>query len=231
MTLQDSSTEAPARGQRWRVDLVLGLIVVMALLVLGIAAKQPSVTAADVALDEGMAAGRVAPLTSLAQLLTTMAQPAVGAVAAVLVPSVLFLLGRRLMAVRMLGLFGVALAGASVVKVLIGEPRPPAALAAVAADTGHSFPSGHVTVAATVCAAVWVLTRRSDLAWRIIVGAVAAAFAVGVGWSRLYLGVHYLPDVVGSYLVVASAVLLVSAFLGVPAVRGLLGRRRLAASR
>lgn len=225
MTLQDSSTEAPARGQRWRVDLVLGLIVVMALLVLGIAAKQPSVTAADVA------AGRVAPLTSLAQLLTTMAQPAVGVVAAVLVPSVLFLLGRRLMAVRMLGLFGVALAGASVVKVLIGEPRPPAALAAVAADTGHSFPSGHVTVAATVCAAVWVLTRRSDLAWRIIVGAVAAAFAVGVGWSRLYLGVHYLPDVVGSYLVVASAVLLVSAFLGVPAVRGLLGRRRLAASR
>ena len=188
-------------GRKWRGDLANGLIVGMAAVVLGIGARLPSVMAADLRLDQNAALGRSGILTSVAVLLTTMAQPAVGLAAAVLGPVVLLLLRRRVMAVRIFGLFGVALAGAAVVKMVIAEPRPPAALAAVAADTGHSFPSGHVTVAAAMCVTVWMLTRQSDLAWRILLGGVAAAFALCVGWSRVYLGVHYLPDVVGSYLV------------------------------
>lgn len=229
MLLQEaSSAGSTCGGRKWRGDLANGLIVGMAAVVLGIGARLPSVMAADLRLDQGVAADRSGILTSVAVLLTTAAQPAVGLAAAVLVPLVLLLLRRRVLAVRIFGLFGVALAGAAVVKVVIAEPRPPAALAAVAADTGHSFPSGHVTVAAAMCVTVWMLTRQSDLAWRIPLGGVAAAFALCVGWSRVYLGVHYLPDVVGSYLVVASAALLVNAFFGIPAMRALLARLTLA---
>ncbi len=225
MTLQETPDAGTSVGRaRWRGDLANGVLVGMVAVVLGIGAKLPNVTAADLRLDQGLASGRSGLLTSVAVLLTAAAQPAVGLAAAVLGPLVLLLLRRRVMAVRIFGLLGVALAGAAVVKVVVAEPRPPAALAAVAADTGHSFPSGHVTVAAAMCVAVWMLTRRGDLAWRVLLGGVAAAFALAVGWSRVYLGVHYLPDVVGSYLVVASAALLVSAFFGIPAVRALLDR-------
>ncbi len=225
MTLQETPDAGTTIGRaRWRGGLGNGLLVGIAAVVLGIGARLPSVMAADLRLDQGVAAGRSGILTSVAVLLTTAAQPAVGLAAAVLVPLVLLLLRRRVLAVWIFGLFGVALAGAAVIKVMIAEPRPPAVLAAVSADTGNSFPSGHVTVAAAMCVTVWMLTRHRDLAWRILLGGVAAAFAVGVGWSRVYLGVHYLPDVVGSYLVVASAALLVNAFFGVPAVRALLDR-------
>ena len=223
MTLQETPDVGTTIGRaRWRGELGNGLIVGMTAVILGIGAKLPSVMAADLRLDEGVAAGRSGFLTSVAVSLTAAAQPAVGLAAAVLVPWVLLLLRRRMLAVRIFGLFGVALAGAAVVKVVIAEPRPPAVLAAIAADTGHSFPSGHVTVAAAICVTVWMLTRQRNLAWRILLGGVAAAFAVGVGWSRVYLGVHYLPDVIGSYLVVASAALLVNAFMVFPAVRALL---------
>ena len=130
----------------------------------------------------------------------------------------------RLVAVRVFGLFGGALGLAWVVKMVVAEPRPPAVLAAVAADTGHSFPSGHVTVAAAMCVAVWILTRQAGAVRRILFGGMAAAFALIVGWSRVYLGVHYLPDVIGSYLAVAAAAFGLRAILGFPVVSDFMDR-------
>jgi undecaprenyl-diphosphatase len=83
----------------------------------------------------------------------------------------------------------------------MGRVRPPVGDWAGAAG-GPAFPSGHTT-AATVFAAgcAWVLLaryrtgRRRRLIW-----AGAVAWALLVGWSRVWLGVHWPTDVVGGWL-------------------------------
>jgi len=101
---------------------------------------------------------------------------------------------------RPLALLAGAVAGAWVVQVavkqLVERPRPPAALA-VSHATGFAFPSGHATDAAAVYGMLAVLLARSGRgAARVAAWAGAAALIALVGLSRLYLGVHWLSDVV-----------------------------------
>jgi len=101
---------------------------------------------------------------------------------------------------RPLALLAGAVAGAWVVQVavkqLVERPRPPAALA-VSHATGFAFPSGHATDAAAVYGMLAVLLARSGRgAAKVAAWAGAAALIALVGLSRLYLGVHWLSDVV-----------------------------------
>ena len=84
---------------------------------------------------------------------------------------------------------------------LIGRARPPVADWAGAAG-GPSFPSGHATAATLFAlAAGWALASRVPAGWpRRAVWAGAAAYAAAVGWSRVWLGVHWPADVIGGWL-------------------------------
>ncbi len=64
-----------------------------------------------------------------------------------------------------------------------------------------SFPSGHATTAAVTFAGIVLLVWRSSLPHDLKVAASIppACFALGIGWSRLVLGAHYLSDVLGGY--------------------------------
>jgi len=87
-------------------------------------------------------------------------------------------------------------------KFLVGRARPPLPFALVAAD-GYSFPSGHATATAAIAVlCAWMLTRWLITWWngRVMVWSVAMCSAFVIGFSRVYLGVHYVSDVLSGWL-------------------------------
>ena len=87
-----------------------------------------------------------------------------------------------------------------IVKPVVGRARPPAALQVGRPDIGRAFPSGHATQSIAfygmlaVVLIVWYAPRHRRL---FVAG--AALITLVVGASRLYLGVHWLTDVLGGY--------------------------------
>lgn len=76
----------------------------------------------------------------------------------------------------------------------------------------YSFPSGHATVAVGFYGALaLLLTLRLGAPWRWIVAAAGASLVLLIGFSRLYLGVHYPTDILAGYL--AAALWLASVWL------------------
>lgn len=84
-------------------------------------------------------------------------------------------------------LFGAALNG--FLKAAFGLPRPPAELH-LTQETGNGFPSGHSQYAASFWSNVAFASRG---AWAL----AASTLIVLVALSRVYLGVHYIGDVLG----------------------------------
>ncbi len=115
-----------------------------------------------------------------------------------------------------LGASIVATAVAEWAKEVIGRSRPPAGLALVPTD-GTAMPSsiGAMTAAAAVPLILWGL-HRGDVVGRVI-AAVLVVGTVLIGVSMVYLGAHWLSDVLAGWALGAA--------LGVAAYRLLVRRR------
>jgi len=69
-------------------------------------------------------------------------------------------------------------------------------------ETDYSFPSGHTSIAFATATSLTLSFHK----WYVVVPAYA--YAATVGYSRMYLGVHYPSDVLGGALVGAGSSLL-----------------------
>ncbi|MFQ5553714.1 MAG: phosphatase PAP2 family protein, partial [Thermoplasmata archaeon] len=97
---------------------------------------------------------------------------------------------------KRLGLFLIVLLLVSgtlnaVLKAFFGLPRPPAGLhKTVPPLTGNGFPSGHAQTSTAFWSAIALISRG----WWIL---LAVAMITLVAFSRVYLGVHFVGDVLG----------------------------------
>jgi len=94
-------------------------------------------------------------------------------------------------------------------KAAVGRPRP---VWPDPVDSAHyaAFPSGHAMTATVVCGLLlWLLHRYGPgrAVWRTA-QAVAVVSVLGVGLTRVWLGVHWPSDVVGGWLLGALLVAL-----------------------
>ena len=97
-----------------------------------------------------------------------------------------------------LGLY--MLAGHCILKPLFARPRPcdirPEMLTLVARPNGWSFPSGHTASGFAAAFALWMQNRK--------LGTPALILAAFIGFTRLYLYVHFPTDVLGGIVLGAA---------------------------
>ncbi|MDQ0193203.1 phosphatase PAP2 family protein [Paenibacillus wynnii] len=80
---------------------------------------------------------------------------------------------------------------------------------------GHSFPSGHSMTAFSLYVVIAYLLWHSisSKSGRRLLIAGTILITTGIGWSRVYLGVHYPSDVIGGYTASAAWLMLSIGFL------------------
>jgi membrane-associated phospholipid phosphatase len=97
-------------------------------------------------------------------------------------------------------------------------------------EEGYGFPSGHAQLSLTLFLSLAVhLTRRCTRPLhKALVWALAGIIILAIGFSRLYLGVHFLHDIIGGWIL--GALLLLAFFFLYPRCSGFL-RAKLTALR
>ncbi|KAF0207840.1 MAG: phosphatase PAP2 family protein [Actinomycetota bacterium] len=92
----------------------------------------------------------------------------------------------------------------AIIKPIAGRLRPAIEYARIPQPSSLSFPSGHAIGAflffGTLVFLVLTVEERLRLRDKVLISTVCIAFIVAVSLSRVYLGVHYLGDVLGAWL-------------------------------
>lgn len=147
-------------------------------------------------LNARLQSGRTATRDAMAFAASTAGNVPFTIVTALLAAGVVWWFGRRWW-VALAPPLALAIEGSvhAVVSLVIGRARPQVEQLDAAQPTA-SFPSGHVGANVALWIVLAVLARQHQARWlRWVVAAYAVGFTVVLSWSRLYLGMHHLSDV------------------------------------
>ena len=206
------------REVRYAALQVAGLLTLFALLAVHVHVGG-WLTSADAGVADWLVAHRSPTLTTIARTATDLGSPAVIAAIALATAMIVGYRQRAVLpAITILATVVLAGAASSLTKIVVARARPPVALHLVA-ETDYSFPSGHVTGTVALLGVVLVvapITRR----WvRTVAVAAATAAWLLIATSRLYLGVHWLTDVLaGTVLATAVVIATTTALRSIGAV-------------
>jgi undecaprenyl-diphosphatase len=164
--------------------------------------------AVDDAWNTAMADAEMAWLVGVAETFHRIGAVPIALPAAVTVAVVFLVMRRWWLAGAWVAMVGGAQILSTVTKVLVGRDRP---LDALVHESSAAYPSGHAAVSgaamaiglAVLLGVLWPNRHRLFLSAGVV-------YAVAMAWSRTYLRVHWLADVVGG-LVLGTAVVLVVA--------------------
>lgn len=106
----------------------------------------------------------------------------------------------------------VGVAGAGIINKtlkLVFERARPDLWEHLVTETSYSFPSGHAMMSSAIALTIIAISWRTRFRWVVLV--LGIIYIAIVGFSRLYLGVHYPTDVLAGWLISSVWVLLVVA--------------------
>jgi undecaprenyl-diphosphatase len=186
--------------------ILLGIaipLIIFIVLTIGISQHQLGLIWDHVILEKIHASQRV-ELDTIAVALTQLARGTSIFAIATLIS--LFLAWRKQW--RSLGYLLIAVLGSGllnrIVKALIHRDRPNLWESPLP-ELDFSFPSGHAMLSMALVIALVILIKQSH--WRSLFLFCGVIFAIAIGWTRLYLGVHYPSDILGGWaLAIAWAV-------------------------
>jgi undecaprenyl-diphosphatase len=197
-------SEQPAHDHFPSVQLVLGVLLFVGM-TLTLAALAEHVmtgrplTLVDQQLSAWLARNRTPSLTTFFIVVTSLGSTAVGVIVAVVLGIYLLLRRQRYwFAATVLTIAGGALLNRSL-KLAFQRARP-AFDDPITTFAGYSFPSGHALSATVVFGtlALYLFTRKKNFRARLVVIGLAILVILMVAFSRIYLGAHYLTDVVAA---------------------------------
>ncbi|MDF1542704.1 MAG: phosphatase PAP2 family protein [Anaerosomatales bacterium] len=121
----------------------------------------------------------------------------------------LLVLGRRAETVLLAATMALGTLTGNALKALVERARPGLEVARIPVPESYSFPSGHALAALLffgIAAFLFFVLARSV---RVKIWALLAcwALAFGVAISRVYLGVHYLGDIIASWMLGCALIL------------------------
>ncbi|MFD7631713.1 phosphatase PAP2 family protein [Streptomyces sp. NPDC059851] len=202
-------------GRVWQVGI--GCAVLAALLTALVAARWRPVLRLDVLVARDLHASAVARpgVTELMRVLSDWVwDPWTMRALAVLACVWLWRRGDRQRAARVAVVTVAAAVVSQGMKALVGRDRP---LWPDPVDAAHfaAFPSGHAMTAAAVCGMLlWLLPPAGPKAWVRGAWVLAVVSVIGVGFTRIYLGVHWPSDVLAGWLLGTALAALVIAWPG-----------------